>query len=440
MATANAMRKAVRRELDNGLTAIVRYQPGVPIGSFWVWYRVGGRNEVPGITGISHWVEHMLFKGTKEIAAGEIFRQISAAGGSLNGFTWIDFTTYFETLPIDTIDLSLRIESDRMVNARFDPDEVDSERTVIISERQGNENQPGFFLNEEVTAAAFRAHTYGQGVIGHLSDLEGITREELYRHYKTYYQPNNAVAVLVGDLDEDEAVARIDEWFGAIKRGPQPPPVRTREPEPQGERRVTVHRPAPNRIMQMAFLAPNAAHADAPALMVADAILSGAKSIGLSGAGGTLGRSSRLYRALVSSGLASSANSSFSLTIDPYLFTVGVNLQPDTEPEHVESLVTHEFDRLANTAVPEDEFNRVKRQMKAQIAYALETVTSQAYWLGSMAIAAPELDPDEFLRKLAEVTAEDVQRAAARYLTPNRRTVGWLIPTNTTSNGVKASE
>ena len=158
MATTNQTDREplIQTTLDNGLTVIVRQKQGAPIGSFWVWYRVGGRNEVPGITGISHWAEHMLFKGTEALPAGEIFRQVSAAGGTLNGFTWVDYTTYFETLPIDQIDLALTIESDRMIHARFDPDEVASERTVIISERQGNENQPVFFLREEVNAAAFR--------------------------------------------------------------------------------------------------------------------------------------------------------------------------------------------------------------------------------------------------------------------------------------------
>lgn len=440
MATASGLSRVVRRQLDNGLTAIVRSQRGVPIGSFWVWYRVGGRNEVPGITGISHWSEHMLFKGTHELQAGEVFRQISAAGGSLNGFTWIDFTTYFETLPVDQIDLALKIESDRMMNARFDPEEVASERTVIISERQGSENQPTFFLNEEMNAAAFRAHPYGQGVIGHLSDLQGITRDELYGHYQTYYRPNNAVAVFVGDLDEEDAFARIEKTFGGLERGPEIPAVRTREPEPQGEIRLTVRRPAPNRVLSMVFLAPDAADADAPAMMVADAILSGAKSVGLSGAGGTLGRSSRLYRSLVSSGLASSAGSSFALTIDPYLFSVGISLRPESDPEMVENTVNAELELLASEPVPEDEFQRSMRQMRAQFAYARETVTSQAYWLGSMAIAAPERDPDVFLEEVEAVTPADVQRVAARYLTAERSTVGWLVPADETSDGATASE
>lgn len=430
MATAAALRPITRRVLANGLTAIVRSHPGVPIGSFWVWYRVGGRNEVPGITGISHWVEHMLFKGTQEFGPGEVFRQVSATGGSLNGFTWLDFTTYFETLPIDQIELGMRIESDRMVNARFDAEEVTSERTVIISERQGNENQPTFFLGEAVNGAAFLAHPYRQGVIGYLSDLEGITRDELYQHYQTYYRPNNAVAVFVGDLPEDEAFEKIERHFGALEQGPEIPPVRTREPEPQGERRVTVRRPAPNRVLQMAFLAPAASHEDTPALLVADAILSGAKSFGFSGAGGTLGRSSRLYRALVSTGLTSGAGSSFSLSIDPYLFAVSASLSPESDPDMVEDTIREEIDRLASDPVPEPEFARIMRQVRAQIAYAQETVTSQAYWIGSLATVAPDRDPDGFIAEIEAVTPDDVQRVVGRYLRPERSTVGWLIPTD----------
>src|SRR5213594_158828 len=152
------MAEVVTARLANGLTVLTRELHHAPVATFWVWYRVGGRNEVPGVTGVSHWVEHMLFKGTPTFRAGEIFRRVTANGGTLNGFTWIDYTTYFETLPADRLDLALSIESDRMSNARFDPDEVSSERTVIISEREGNENEPTWHLDEEVTAAAFKVH------------------------------------------------------------------------------------------------------------------------------------------------------------------------------------------------------------------------------------------------------------------------------------------
>ena len=418
----------VRSTLDNGLTVLIRQKEGAPIGSFWIWYRVGGRNEVPGITGISHWAEHMLFKGTEALPAGEIFRQVSAAGGSLNGFTWVDYTTYFETLPIDKIDLALQVESDRMINARFDEDEVASERTVIISERQGNENQPTFFLREEVNAAAFRAHPYGQGVIGHLSDLQAITRDDLHRHYQTYYRPNNAVAVLVGNIDPDEALERIQERFGEIPPSPHVPEVRTVEPEPQGERRITVSRPAPNRVMLMAFHAPPASHEDVAAMTVLDAILSGGKPFSFGGAGGTIGRSSRFYRRFVSTGLAAGAGTSFSLSIDPYLFSVSATLNPETDQAEFERQIDEELERLREEPCDDTELGRSIRQLQAQWAYGQESVTSQAYWLGSLAMAAPERDPDTFIDEIEAVTVEDIQRVAQRYLPPQRRTVGWLIP------------
>jgi zinc protease len=420
----------VRVALDNGLTVIARERRTAPIGSFWMWYRVGGRNETPGITGISHWVEHMLFKGTDLLPSGEIFRQVSAAGGSLNGFTWLDYTTYFETLPIDRVDLAFDIEADRLLNARFDPAEVESERTVIITERQGSENQPTFFLREEVSGMAFRAHPYGQGVIGFLSDLQGITRDELYDHYRTYYLPNNAVAVFVGDLDADEAVARIAARFEAAPKGDDPPGVRTVEPEPQGERRVTVRRPAPNRIVQFAYLAPPAGDPDVSALTVLDAVLSGGKPFALSGAGGTFGRSSRLYRNFVSTGLATSAGSSFALSINPFLFSVSATLAPDTDADQLEQALHDELELLRNELVDDLELARAKRQVRAQFAYGQESVTSQAYWLGSLAIVAPEREPDAFIDEIDAVQAEDVQRVAQRYLEPNHRIVGWLMPSN----------
>lgn len=416
------------KTLDNGLKVIVRPKFEAPIGSFWVWYGVGGRNEVPGITGISHWVEHMLFKGTQNLPAGEIFRRISAAGGNLNGFTWIDYTTYFETLPIDQIDLAMTIESDRMVNARFDPEEVTSERTVILSERQGSENQPTFHLREEVSGMAFRAHPYGQSVIGYISDLQGITREDLYQHYQTYYRPNNAVAVFVGDLEAEEAFARIEEKFGGLERGPEIPAVRTAEPEQSGERRVTVKRPAPSEVVIFTYLVPEASHPDVPVLSVLDAVLSGGKPFSLSGAGGSLGRSSRFYRTFISPGLTASAGSSFSLTIDPYLFSVSATLNADTDRDELEQLLTAEIERLHDEPVGDDELQRATRQLRAQFAYAQESVTSQAYWLGSLAIVAPDRDPDAFIDEIEAVTAEDIQRVARKYLRTERRTVGWLIP------------
>ncbi|HEX5165372.1 MAG TPA: pitrilysin family protein, partial [Thermomicrobiales bacterium] len=417
----------VRRILDNGLTAIVRSERAAPIGTFWIWYRVGGRNEVPGITGVSHWAEHMLFKGTERYPKGSIFRTVTANGGSLNGFTWLDYTTYFETLPVDRIDVAFDIEADRMVNARFDPDEVASERTVIISERQGNENSPTFLLNEELTAASFKAHPYGQGVIGYMSDLRTMTRDDLYNHYQTYYRPNNAVAIFVGDLETGDALERIERFFGGNERGPDIPDVRTVEPEQYGERRVTVRRPAPNRVVSLAHRGVAASHPDAPALIVLDAVLSGGKPMSFGG-GASMGRSSRLYRALVATGLTASAGSSFALSIDPLLFGVSATLRPESDSEHVEQVIIGEIERLAREPVGQDEFERALKQIRAQFTYSQQSVSSKAYLLGSLAMVAPERTPQSLIDAVLAVTSDDVQRVAATYLTWERRTTGWLIP------------
>src|SRR5437588_828487 len=239
----SSMEPTTRRLLSNGLIVLLREVHAAPVATFWAWYRVGSRNEVPGITGISHWVEHMLFKGTPTLGKGEFSRLVNRHGGSWNGFTWKDFTAYFETLPAEHIGLGIQIESDRMTHSLFDPEEVESERTVIISEREGAENNPEYALYEEVEAAAYRVHTYRHAVIGYKSDLLAMTRDDLIRHYRTYYTPNNAVVVAVGDFDSQALLARVREAFESIPAGPKPPAVRSVEPPQEGERRVMVRRP-----------------------------------------------------------------------------------------------------------------------------------------------------------------------------------------------------
>ncbi|HVB65754.1 MAG TPA: pitrilysin family protein, partial [Nitrolancea sp.] len=424
-----AVRQPVRRNvLDNGLTILTRESRRVPVASFFIWYRVGARNEVPGITGVSHWVEHMLYKGTPTWKPGEIFRAVNKHGGTLNGFTWIDYTAYYETLPSANLLLAADIESDRMQHALIDPDQVQSERTVILSERQGNENHPTFLLSEELSAAAFRAHPYGQGVIGFKSDLETMTREDLYRHYRTFYAPNNATVVVVGDFDTSVLLREIEQRFGQAEPVALIPTVRTIEPEQVGQRRVTVRRPAPAATMLAGWHAPAASSPDAAAMTVLDTVLSGGKSVGFGGGGG-MGRSSRLYRALVSSGLTSSAGSSFALTIDPYLFSLSATLLPTTSPSQVEEIAFAPVEQLREEPVPADELARAIKQVRAQLAYAGESVTSQAYWIGSLETVAPGNDADEFSERIASVTAEDIQRVARTYLVADHSNVGWLEPT-----------
>jgi zinc protease len=418
------------RTLSNGLTVLTREVHDAPVATFWIWYRVGGRNEVSGTTGISHWVEHMMFKGTPTLGKGEIFRSVSKNGGTLNGFTWIDFTTYFETLPSDRLDLALRIESDRMTNSTFDPAEVASERTVIIAEREGDENYPTFHLDEEVNAAAFKVHPYGQGVIGWKCDLQAITRDDLYSHYRTHYAPNNAVIVAVGDFQTDALHERIEELFGPIPAGPAIAPVRSIEPPQEGERRVTIRRPGPTRYFTAAYHAPAASHPDVFPLFVLDAILSGAKPMGLFGGQNTsMGRSSRLYRLLIETGRCTAAGSSFGLTRDPYLFNFSATLHPNVALEEVERIIFEEIERIQRDGVEAEEVEKAVKQVRAQFVYASEGVTNQAYWLGDLELVHAHTLLDEFVERIAAVTTAQVQRVATTYLTAKNRTVGWFEPT-----------
>ncbi|GBD22239.1 putative zinc protease [bacterium HR28] len=416
----------VETRLENGLTVLVQPLRHAPVVSCWIWYRVGSRNEPPGLTGVSHWVEHMLFKGTPRFPPGSIFRQVNRWGGTLNGFTWLDYTAYFETLPTPGWELALEIEADRMVAASFDPAEVERERTVILSERAGSENQPGTYLREEVVAAAFRAHPYGHPVIGYREDLLHITRDELYQHYRTFYQPNNAVLVVVGDVEPVAALQAVEHHFGGIPAGTMPPALRVTEPEQWGERRVTVRRPAPTAQLLMAWRVPAASHPDIPALLVLDAVLSGGKPVAFGGSG--MGRSARLYRALVAPGLCTAAVSSMSLTLDPFLFTISATLTPLVEPRNVEQLVDDVVRRIREDPVSEEELARAKRQLAVQFAAANESAQSRAALLGSLAVVCPERSPEQLWREIEAVTSDDLLRVANTYLRPERRTVGWLEP------------
>lgn len=417
----------VTRTLDNGLTVFLREDHGAPLASFWIWYRVGSRNELPGRTGLSHWVEHMQFKGTPSLEKGAIFGEVSRHGGTLNAMTSMDWTAYFETLPADKIDLSLRIESDRMRNSLFDAAEVESERTVILNERQGGENRPTYHLAEELIGVAFRAHPYRHMVIGHEADLRRITRDELYDHYRRYYTPRNAFISLVGDFDADEMLAQIEHAFGSIPAGEPVDAIIAEEPPQRAERSVTVHRPSPAAYMMMGYRMPAADHPDIPALLVADSILSGAKPMGLGG-GGAMGRSSRLYRALVSTGLARSASSGAGMHVDPFLWTFSATALPGVEPDRIEDAFEEQLELLKSAPASEEEFLKARKQIRAQYIYSRETVTAQAFWTGQMEIVDHASRVDTLEDELAAVTPEDVRRVANTYLVAGQRTIGWQLP------------
>lgn len=416
--------------LRNGMLVLLREVHSAPLATNWIWYRVGARNEAPGFTGISHWVEHMLFKGTPHIPGRDLDRLIARNGGTFNGFTSHDYTAYFETLPADRIELGLRIESDRMINAVFEDHEVESERTVILAEREGYENDAEWWLNEAVMAAAFQIHPYRNEVIGWRDDLLTLTRERLLEHYQTFYRPNNAVLVLVGDFDTATMLRSVEQYFGGLPAGPALPPLRRSEPEQQGERRVIVRRPGPAQYVQIAYHAADCRHPDFAALLVLDAVLSGAKSLSFGG-GAQTNRSARLYRALVETRLASYVSSSFRPSYDPHLFEFHAMVQEGRSVDDVEHALLNEITVMQDHGPRADELTKVLKQMRAQIAYSNESVTNQALMLGMWEMLDHYGRASSLLDEIAAVSVEDVRRAAQTYLVERCRTVGYFVPTIT---------
>ena len=409
--------------LPNGLTVIAKEMHAAPVTAFCVWYRVGSRNEHGGITGISHWVEHMMFKGTQRYSETDLDRLVSRDGGSRNAFTWIDFTAYYETMPSNKIDLAIELEADRMVHSRFDPKEVDSERIVIINERQGNENSPWFRLGEEVQAAAFRAHPYGHEIIGHMRDLETMTRDDLFGHYRKHYAPNNAVVAVAGDFDVQDMLRKIEKHYGKLKPSDNVPPVTAAEPEQKGERRVTVKGEGDTNYLTLAFHAPHATQADYMPLVALDSVLCGASGLSFFG-GGTSNRSSRLSKALVDTGLAADAGGSALPTIDPFLYSIGATVMPGRTVNDVETAIWGEIERIQRDGVSQAELDKAIKQTRAQVAFSTETVTNQAFWLGFSEIVADHTWFTTFLERLTPVTPDDVQRIARTCLTHENVTVG----------------
>jgi zinc protease len=416
-----------KTQLSNGLLVSLKEIHSAPIISHWVWYRVGSRNETQGYTGISHWVEHMQFKGTPQFPATVLDKAISREGGFWNAFTYLDWTTYFETMPADKIDLALRLEADRMVNSAFDPTEVASERTVIISERQGNENEPLFRLGEELQALAFRVHSYHHEVIGDLVDLQTMQRDDLYRHYRRYYTPNNAVLAVAGDFETREMLRRIEEQFGPIPAGEPLSPRLRPEPAQSGERRFTLEGPGETSYIQFAHHAQAASHPDFYPLTVLDSLLTGPSNLNMFG-GGISNKTSRLYRALVEEELAVSVHGGLSATIDPFLHSITIVVRPDCSPEAVIARLEDEIKRLQNAPPPPEELARAVKQARALFAYGSESITNQAFWMGFSEMFSSYDWFTSYLDNLAAVTPEDVQRVAQTYLRPQNRIYGVYLP------------
>jgi zinc protease len=416
VARAAAITTGVREtKLPNGLRVLTKEVHNAPIVSFAVWYKVGSRNEHEGLTGSSHLLEHMLFKGTKKYGLGEISRLLFINGATFNASTYYDWTNYYETLASDRLELAMQIESDRMVNSRIDAADMKSEMSVVRSELEGHENDPGTFLSQAVSAAAFQAHPYRWPVIGWRSDVEYVSAEAVRRYYRSHYGPNNATIVIVGDFDTRSALEMVRRYFGPLKPIPTPPRVYTKEPPQRGERRVKVRRPGTLPMVQIAYHTPEGKSPDFYALDALAMVLSS-------------GRSSRLYRSLIETQIASGADAVDSTLRDPSLFVLTATAAPGTEAGRLEEALLEEVERLKNEPVSAEELARAKNQIEASFVLQNDSVSAQANQLGYWTMVDDWRYLTTYLDRVKKLTPDDLQRVARKYFTEDNRTVGHFIP------------
>lgn len=403
-------------KLENGLQVLILEDHASPVVSVQVWLKVGSRNESPGFTGVSHLIEHMIFKGTEKVGPEEYSRIVQKHGGTENAFTSMDMTVYYSVLPSSQLELILELEADRMVNAVFDPNEYVSERAVVMEERRLRENSPFSNLVEDLRATAFKVHPYRWPVIGWMSDLMQLDRDKAVEYWKTYYVPNNATLIIAGDVDKEQALSLAKKYFGPLPRGADLANLIPEEPKQRGEKRVIVQRELKIPLVGIAYHTPSFKDEDSFTLDVISSILS-------------QGESSRLYREMVyNQQIVTSVGADTDSNLDPGLFTVYAVMQAGKEPDLAEKAILEEIERLKNEPVEDKE---LKKAVNGTLSYFIsrqQSVRGQGMLLGRFNLLWDYKLLEEYIDKLSAVTKEDITRVARKYFTPMNRTVAHLIP------------
>ena len=410
--------KIERHTLPNGLVVLTHEDHSVPTITFWQWYRVGSRNEAPGITGISHFFEHMMFNGSKHVPPKEYDRILESNGGYSNAFTDRDMTAYYEEVAADRLETVLFLDADRMAALSLLPEQLKSEIEVVKEERRlRTENDIAGMLDEQLYAAAFVASPYRWPVLGWMGDLERIQRQEMVDYFRTHYAPNNCILVLTGDFDPRPALAQIQHYFGDIPSQTLPAPPVNSEPEQRGERRVEVHYPAQNVTFLMGYKAPSVQSPDAYVLDVLDAILS-------------TGESSRLQRALVhDQQIALDVGSFFQTRLDPTLFEIYTMMKPGKTAAEGEKAVDEVIARLIREGPGRRELEKAKNLLESSFIVELKTNNGAARTLAFHEhLYGDYRAMFEVIRRYRAVTAEDCKRVARRTFDPLRRTIAELVP------------
>jgi zinc protease len=420
-----------RFRLRNGLKVVLAPEPASPTASVWVWYNVGSKNEWPGVTGASHWVEHMLFEGSPKYRKGAIDRVVTEVGGTLNAFTEYDFTAYFTTVPKAHLALPIDIESDRMTRAFLTDEEVERERVVILSEREGNENWPEFLVEEELYNLAYRHHPYRWDPLGRPEDIRSMTPTMLADYYHRFYGTRNATLVVSGAFDAAAVRSDIRRQFGRLRTTGDDPVLLATEPEQRGERRAVLTGPGTTPLVAIAWRAPAWADPAAPAALVLDVILGGASRIFGGGFGfgrGSEHPSSRLYRRLVEPGLAVRAGSEYRPKAHPGLFVISAQATKDVPAARLETALLDEVDRLARRGPTAGELKEVRAKLLRGASLAYEGATVVGFRLGFFSTIGPPGFESTLLRRMLATGSMEIRDAAKAILQPHRRTTVTFEP------------
>ncbi|MCK5243234.1 insulinase family protein [bacterium] len=403
-------------KLKNGLTVIAKPIQAVPVVSVYLWYQVGSRNEPAGQSGLAHFLEHMLFKGTKQFPKGEIARQVERTGGQQNAFTSYDYTAYFATVPAQYLELVLKIEADRMQQASLNAKEFEQERTVILSELKGNRNHPQVRFQELINAQTWITHPYRRPIIGWQEEVETLTLKQLQDFYAAYYQPDNATLVVAGDFTIPQLRNLLRRYFYKIPGGKKIAAKQLQEELPSGERRVHLKDHGSAAMFQINLPIPAAGDKDHYAITVLNEVLS-------------KGKTARMYQALVDTGLATAVVGSPYEMIDPGVWTLRVHCQRGVQPQQVEKVVLAELEKAKNQLLSEKEFHKAVNQTRAELIYAKDSITDQAMLLGFYQTVAQDWKlPDLYPERVAAVTRPAVQLTAKKYFVRDRMTIGHFIP------------
>lgn len=407
-----------KHTLDNGLTVFLIPDHSCPSVTLQIWYQTGSRNERPGITGISHLFEHLMFKGTEEYPGNMFDRLIEASGGYDNAWTWVDNTAFYEVVPPDKLELVLEMEADRCRNLILDQENLDSERNVVINERLWSvDNSPENSMYEVLINNAFVAHPYRWEVIGFMSDIESITLDECLAYYRIYYAPNNAFLIVSGDVKPETALKLVEKHFGPLRSEEPPPPVTTAEPEQRGEKRIDFRRAARLSAVMAAYKIPAGNDPDMVPLLILARILFD-------------GESSRLQKRLVyDDQLAVNVEGDAEMHNDPYLFYVYAQANVDSDIEEVKRIIFEEIDRLALEPVSDRELQKAKNRMESEFIMGLQSNVGRANNIGMFQINTGNYETIyEYATRIQNVTVDDITRVADKYLVSDRRTVVTLYP------------